>query len=168
MSISMYKITVPVFISMLTNLAAILKKADHDAEIKKIDPLAFLNARLAPDMFTFTRQVQIATDVAKGCAARLANIEIPSYPDIETTFDQLHERLEKTINFLKTVNPSQVDGSEERSISLKIGGQDLHFTGQEFALHFSLPNFYFHISMAYAILRHNSLDIGKKDYLGSK
>ena len=167
MSISMYKATVPVFISMLTNLSAILKKADHYAESKKIDPSALINARLAPDMFTFARQVQIATDAAKGCAARLANMEIPSFPDTETSFAQLHDRLNKTISFLKSINASQVDGSEERSISLKIGGQDLNFKGQEFAFHFALPNFYFHTSMAYAILRHNGLEIGKKDYLGS-
>jgi len=167
MSISMYKATVPVFISMLTNLSAILKKADHYAESKKIDPSALINARLAPDMFTFARQIQIATDAAKGCAARLANMEIPSFPDTETSFAQLHDRLTKTISFLKSINASQVDGSEERSISLKIGGQDLNFKGQEFAFHFALPNFYFHTSMAYAILRHNGLEIGKKDYLGS-
>ncbi|RUR05031.1 DUF1993 family protein [Legionella sp. km772] len=167
MSISMYKATVPVFISMLTNLSTILKKADHYAESKKIDPSALINARLAPDMFPFARQIQIATDAAKGCAARLANLEIPSFPDTETTFSQLDERLTKTINFLKTVNASQIDGSEERSITLKVAGQELQFKGQEFTLHFALPNFYFHISMAYAILRHNGLDIGKKDYLGS-
>lgn len=168
MSLSMYQATVPVFISMLTNLSNILEKADHFAETKKIEPSALLNARLAPDMFSFTRQVQIATDAAKGCAARLANIEIPSFPDNETSFAQLHERLHKTINFLKTVNAAQMDGCEERSISLKIAGQELNFKGQEFALHFALPNFYFHTSMAYAILRHNGLEIGKKDFLGGK
>ncbi len=168
MSLSMYKATVPVFISMLTNLSAMLKKADHYAESKKIDPSVLMNARLAPDMLPIVRQIQIATDSAKGCAARLANMEIPSFPDTETTFAQLHERLHKTISFLKSVTASQVDGSEERSISLKIGGQDLNFKGEEFALHFALPNFYFHVSMAYAILRHNGLDLGKKDYLGSK
>lgn len=167
MSISMYKATVPVFITMLTNLSAILKKADHYAESKKIEPSALINARLAPDMFTLARQIQIATDSAKGCAARLANMEIPSFPDTETTFSQLHERLSKTISFLKTVHASEVDGSEERTISLKIAGREMNFKGQEFALHFALPNFYFHISMAYAILRHNGLEIGKKDYLGS-
>jgi hypothetical protein len=162
----MYKATLPVFISMLNNLSTILKKADHYTEAKKIDPSAILNARLAPDMFTFVRQIQIATDAAKGCAARLGNLEIPSYPDNETSFAQLHERLNKTITFLKSVSESEVDGSEEREISLKIGGQELHFKGQEYALHFALPNFYFHVSMAYAILRHNGLEIGKKDFLG--
>lgn len=168
MSLSMYQATVPVFIRMLSNLSTILQKADHYAESKKIDPSALINARLAPDMFPLSFQIQIATDAAKGCAARLANMEIPSFPDTETTFAQLHQRLEKTINFLKTLTPEQVDGSEEHSISLKIAGQEMNFKGQEFALHFSLPNFYFHVSMAYAILRHNGLDIGKKDYLGSR
>lgn len=162
----MYKATIPVFITMLTNFSAILKKAEHYTESRKIDPSALLNARLAPDMFTLVHQIQIATDAAKGCAARLAHLEIPNYPDTETSFTQLHERLSKTIHFLKSVPESEVDGSEERSISLKIGGQDLNFKGQEFALHFALPNFYFHISIAYAILRHNGLEIGKKDYLG--
>lgn len=117
-------------------------------------------------MFPFVRQVQIATDAAKGCAARLANMEVPSYPDTETTFADLHERLNKTINFLKSVNESQIDGSEERSISLKVGPRELDFKGQDFALHFALPNFYFHVGMAYAILRTNGLEIGKRDYLG--
>jgi uncharacterized protein len=167
MSTTMYQATIPVFIRMLTNLSAILKKADHYIESKKIESSALINARLAPDMFPLVRQIQIATDAAKGCAARLAHIEVPSYLDNETTFAELHERINKTITFLKGVNASQVDGSEDHTISLKIGGQDLNFKGHEFALHFALPNFYFHVSMAYAILRHNGLELGKKDYLGS-
>jgi hypothetical protein len=166
MSISMYQATVPVFIRMLSNLSAILKKADHYAESNKIDPDAFLNARLAPDMLPFTAQIQIATDAAKGCAARLAHIDPPSFPDTETTFAQLHERLNKTITFLKTVDASKVDGSEERPITLKVAGKELNFKGQDYALHFALPNFYFHVTTAYALLRHNGLDIGKKDFLG--
>jgi hypothetical protein len=167
MTLSMYQATVPVFIRMLTNLSAILKKADHYTESNNIDPSALITARLAPDMFPFVQQIQIATDAAKGCAARLAQIDLPSFPDTETTFAELHERLNKTISFLKAVTASQVEGSEDRTVSLKIGGKEMTFKGQDYALHFALPNFYFHVSMAYALLRHNGLELGKKDYLGA-
>lgn len=167
MTLSMYQATIPVFIRMLTNLSAILQKAEHYAEIKKIDSAVLINARLAPDMFPLARQIQIATDTAKGCGARLANMEIPSYADNETSFAELHQRLTKTIAFLKSIEAKQVDGSEEHKISLKVGAQELNFKGQEYALNFALPNFYFHMSMTYAILRHNGLDIGKKDFLGA-
>ena len=168
MNMSMYQATVPVFIKMLSNLSSILQKADNYAEAKKIDPSVLINARLAPDMFDLARQIQIATDAAKGCAARLANIEIPSFPDTEKSFSDLHQRITKTITFLKSVDAKLIDGSEERKISLKVGPQEMSFKGQEYAMHFALPNFYFHTTMAYAILRHNGLDIGKKDYLGGK
>jgi len=167
MSLSMYQASVPVFIRMLINLSTILDKTAAHAEAKKIDPGAFINARLAPDMFALNRQIQIATDSAKGCAARLANIEIPSYADTETTFAELKARIAKTIAFLESVNATQIDGSEDRKITLKIGGKEMNFQGQQYLLNFVLPNFYFHVVTAYAILRHNGLECGKKDYLGS-
>lgn len=166
MSLSMYHASIPLFIRGLENLSAILHKAASHAEAKQIAPDVFLNARLAPDMFPLLRQVQIVSDTAKGCAARLAGVEVPSYPDIETSFAELQERIAKTVTFLKELAPAQVDGSEERPITLKMHTQEVHFTGQAYLLGFALPNFYFHLTTAYGILRHNGVDIGKKDYLG--
>lgn len=166
MPLSMYQISVPVFIRQLNNLSAILKKAEEHALAKKIEPEVFINARLAPDMFPLSRQVQIATDGVKGCAARLAGVEVPSYPDTEKTFPELQARIAKTIEFLKTFNAKQIDGSEERKVTLKLRGQDTTFSGQPYLLNFVLPNLYFHITTTYAILRHNGLDIGKKDFIG--
>ncbi|MBF0570677.1 MAG: DUF1993 domain-containing protein [Candidatus Omnitrophica bacterium] len=165
MSLSMYEASIPVFISKLNNLLAILKKAEAHALAKKIEPEVFINARLAPDMFPLSRQIQIASDGVKGCAARLAGVEVPSYPDTEKTFPELQARIAKTIEFLKTFSAKNIDGSEERRITLKLRGQETSFFGQPYLLNFVLPNFYFHICMAYAILRHNGLDIGKMDYL---
>lgn len=167
MSLSMYQASTPVFIRGLGNLSAILDKAAAHAEARKIDPAVFINARLAPDMFPLSHQVQIVTDVVKGCAARLAGIEVPSYEDTETTFPELQARIKKTVAFLKSVSAAQIDGSEERKITLRLRGKDVSFLGQPYLLNFVLPNFYFHITAAYAILRHNGLEIGKLDYLGS-
>lgn len=166
MTISMYKATVPVFIHMLGNLLVILDKGAAYAESKKIDPAVLLNSRLYPNMFTFTRQVQIATDAVKGCAARLAGQEPPSYPDNEASFPALKARVEKTISFLKTFKPEQIDGSEEKSVSLKVGGQPMTFQGLAYLQHYVLPNLYFHTTTAYGILRHNGVELAKKDYLG--
>jgi hypothetical protein len=166
MPLSMYQASIPVFIHKLGNLSAILDKGVAFAEAKKIEPSVLMNSRLAPDMFALSRQVQIATDQVKGCAARLASIEVPSFSDTETTFPELKERIAKTVKFLKSVTAAQVDGSEERAISLKAGKRDLNFKGQAYLLDFVIPNFYFHMSMAYAILRHNGVDIGKLDFLG--
>ena len=165
MTLSMYQASIPVFISKLNNFSAILKKAEAHALAKKIEPEVFTNARLAPDMFPLSRQIQIATDGVKGCAARLAGVEVPSYPDTEKTFTELQARITKTIEFLKTFKANQIDGSEERKVTLKLRGQETTFLGQPYLLNFVLPNFYFHISIAYAILRHNGVDIGKMDYL---
>lgn len=165
MPLSMYQASIPVFKSKLNNLSGILKKAEAHAQAKKIDPEVFINARIAPDMFPLSRQVQIATDGVKGCAARLAGVEVPSYPDTEKTFPELQARIAKTIEFLKTFSANQIDGSEERKVTLKLRGQETTFLGQPYLLNFVLPNFYFHISMAYAIIRHNGVDIGKMDYL---
>jgi len=162
----MYQASIPVFVRMLDNLSTILDKAAAHAEAKKIDPAVFINARLAPDMFPLSRQVQIATDMVKGCAARLAGIEVPRYEDNETTFAELQARIDKTKAFLQSVNASQIDGSEERPITLKFGSRELSFLGQAYLLDFVLPNFHFHLSMTYAILRHNGVEIGKKDYIG--
>jgi hypothetical protein len=166
MSLTMYQASIPSFVRMLGNLSAILDKAAAHAEAKKIDPAVFINARLAPDMFPLSRQVQIATDMVKGCAARLAGIEVPRYEDNETTFAELQARIDKTKAFIQSVNASQIDGSEQRQIALKFGSRDLSFLGQPYLLDFVLPNFHFHLSMTYAILRHNGVEIGKKDYIG--
>lgn len=166
MTLSMYQATVPVFARGLENLASILAKAAAHAEAKKIEPSVFLNARLAPDMFPFSRQVQIASDAAKGCIARLAGIEVPSYPDTETTFPELQERLAKTIAFVKGFTAAQIDGSEERNVTLKMRSGDVTFRGQAYLLNLALPNFFFHLTTAYDILRHNGVEVGKMDYLG--
>ena len=166
MSLSMYQALIPVSIRHLNNLLDILKKAEAYAVAKKIDPEVFINARLAPDMYPLSRQIQIATDVVKGGAARLGGVEVPSYPDTEKTFPELYARIDKVVEFLKTFKANQIDGSEDRKVTLKIGGQETSFLGQPYLLNFVLPNLYFHISIAYAILRHNGVDIGKKDYLG--
>lgn len=166
MSLSMYDASLPLFIRMLGNLSAILHKAEAYAAERKIEPGVLLNARLAPDMYPLVRQVQIASDGVKGCAARLAGIDIPSYADSESSFAELQARIAKTQAFLGSVTAAQLEGSEGKSITLNFPGMELKFTGQEYLLHFVLPNFYFHLTTAYAILRHNGLDIGKMDFLG--
>jgi uncharacterized protein len=167
MSLTMYQASIPVFIRMLGNLSAILDKAAAHAEAKKIDPSVFINARLAPDMFPLSRQVQIAADMVKGCAARLAGVEVPSYEDNETTFAELQARIAKTLAFLQSVTAEQIDGSEERKINLKFGSREVHFLGQAYLLDFVYPNFHFHLTTTYAILRHNGVEIGKMDYIGN-
>ncbi len=167
MSLTMYQASIPVFIRGLKNLSAIIGKAEMFAADKKIDAAVLIQSRLAPDMFPFSRQVQIACDMVKGCAARLAEIEIPSYTDTEATFKELQERIAKTISFLETTRADQIDGSETKSIKLRSGGHELSFAGQQYLLNFVYPNFYFHCSIAYAILRHNGVPIGKMDFLGA-
>ncbi len=166
MALSMHQASVPFFIRMLGNLSAILDKGAAYAEAKKIEPSVLMNSRLAADMFPLARQVQIASDVVKGGVARLAGIEIPSFPDTETTFPELQARIQKTVAFLKSVSAAQIDGSEERTITLKVGGNEMNFKGLPYLFSFVIPNFYFHITTAYAILRHNGVDVGKADYLG--
>ena len=167
MSLTMYQASVPVFVHSLGNLSKILEKALAHAEAKKIDSAVFVNARLAPDMYPLSKQIQIATDMSKGCAARLAGIEVPSYADNETTFADLQERIAKTVSFLQSVSAEQVDGSEERAVTLKLRGKDVNFIGQPYLLYFVLPNFYFHVTTAYAILRHNGVELGKMDFIGN-
>lgn len=167
MSISMYQASVPVFTRLLNNLAAILQKAAAHAEAKKIDPAVLINSRLYPDMFPLARQVYIATDNVKGCVARLAGQEPPRYEDIEVTFPDLVARLKKTVDFINTFKPAQIDGTEEKEIYLKFGRHELNMKGLPYLLELATPNVYFHITTAYAILRHNGVEIGKNDFLGA-
>jgi hypothetical protein len=167
MSLSMYQASVPVFIRQLRNLSEILTKAVAHAEARAEAPSLLIEARLAPDMFAFARQVQIATDTAKGAGARLAGIEVPSFPDNETTFPELQERIAKTIAFLESVPADKVDGSEEREVVMKTRNSEMRFTGQSYLLTFALPNFFFHATVAYAILREQGVPIGKMDFLGA-
>ncbi len=166
MTLSMYQASVPTFIRMLTNLAEVLKKGAAYAEAKKIDPVVLLNSRLFPDMFPLTRQVQIATDNAKGAAARLAGLEPPKYEDNESSFSELIARINKTVVYLKTFTPEQIDGAEEKTINLTLRGKTLSFQGMPYLLNLVLPNLYFHTTTAYDILRHNGVELEKKDYLG--
>jgi hypothetical protein len=167
MSISMYQASVPAFLQMLNSLSAILEKAEADAAERKIDPAVLLQYRLAPDMFPLIRQVQIATDHAKGCCARLAGVDVPKYADDETTFADLTARNARTVEFVRGFRAEQIDGSEGRDITITAGSRQLQFKGQQYLLHFALPNFYFHTTTAYAILRHCGVQIGKRDFLGA-
>jgi hypothetical protein len=161
----MHQISVPSFQKHLTALDAILDKAAAYCEARKIEPSALLNARLYPDMFTFTRQVQAACDFAKAATARLAGETPPSHPDTETTIAELKARIAKTLAYIATIKPEAMDGSEERSMTIKVGPSDMTFIGRDYLLHFALPNFYFHCATAYGILRHNGLEIGKRDFM---
>jgi hypothetical protein len=166
MTISLYQASVPVFVRMLTNLSAILDKASQHAAQRKIDPSVLLGTRLFPDMFPLLRQVQLTADFAKGTVARLAGAEVPKFPDTEASFDDLKARIAKTIDFVKTFKPAQIDGSEAREITIPIGGQPHTFKGQGYLLHQAMPNFYFHATTTYAILRHCGVEVGKRDFLG--
>jgi uncharacterized protein len=168
MSLSMYQASVPIFTRMLTNLSAILSKAEAHAAARKIEPAVLLNTRLYPDMFAFVRQVQLASDFAKGAGARLAGLEVPKYADEEASFEELRQRIAKTLDFLRGLKPAQIDGSEARQITLPIAGEPMTFTGQDYLLFLAMPNFYFHVTTAYAILRHCGVDIGKRDFVGPR
>lgn len=167
MAISMYQSSVPVFTRMLGNLSTILGKAAEHAATRKIDPAALLGARLFPDMFSLTRQVQVACDFAKGATARLAGVEPPKFPDEEKSFDDLKARIARTIDYVREFKANQIDGSEGRAIALPVGGQTYNFKGQGYLLNMVLPNFYFHLATAYDILRHNGIEIGKRDFIGA-
>jgi hypothetical protein len=170
MNISMHNASVGVYTQLLTNLSAILDKAESWVAERKIDPNAILQSRLAPDMFTFTRQVQIATDMAKGTAARLAGQEPPRFEDNETSFAELKSRVARTIAFLQGLPAAAFEGAECRAITLKLGPpgkqSEFNFVGLNYLQGFGTPNVYFHYSMVYALLRHNGLEIGKRDYVG--
>jgi hypothetical protein len=167
MSFSMSKASIPVFEIGLGALSAVLDKAAAHAAAKKIEPTVLLQSRLSPDMFPLVRQVQIASDQAKNGTSRLAGVEPPRYEDNETTIDQLKERVAKTLAYLKSVDPRRVDGSADNDITFPLGPTNQgQMKGADYLNHFVLPNFYFHITAAYAILRHCGVDIGKRDFLG--
>ncbi len=167
MTISMYQASAPRFVNALQNLSAILDKAQAHVDAKKLEVTALTAYRLYPDMLPMTRQVQIACDAAKGAMARLAGVEIPKHDDAEKTFAELKARIAKTIEFVRSFKPAQIDGTEEKEVVLKIRGNDVKFTGMQYLLGFALPNLYFHVTTAYNILRHNGVEIGKADYIGT-
>ncbi|WP_394788196.1 DUF1993 family protein [Rhodoferax sp.] len=167
MSLSLYQASVPVFVQILGGLSGVLQKAEAHAADKKIDPNALLQARLYPDMFPLTRQVQIAADFAKGAAARLAGVEVPAYEDTETSFADLQARIAKTLAFIHSVPVADIDAGSERSIVLRPGTpNEKTFLGNSYLLNYAFPNFFFHSTTAYDILRHNGVEIGKKDFVG--
>lgn len=168
MSFSMYQASVPALLQILGSMSTILDKAAQHCTERKIEPSAILSFRLSPDMFPFTRQIQIMTDQAKGCMARLAGVEVPAYSDTEASFEELKARIAKTVAFVKSFQPGQIEGSETREVVLKVGGNDMKFTGSQYLVNFVLPNFYFHATTAYDILRHCGLQIGKRDFLGAR
>jgi hypothetical protein len=163
----MYQASVPQLVKVLGNLSNILDKAQAHVDAKKIDPAALTDFRLFPDMLPMKKQVQIACDTAKGVVARLAGVEIPVHEDTEKSLAELKVRIAKTVAFIQTVKPEQVDGTEDREIVIKRGETDIRYTGLQFLLGRALPNFYFHVTTAYAILRHNGIEIGKGDFLGN-
>lgn len=163
----MHAFSAPTFARMLRNLSAMLGKAEAHAKARNYDPAVLLNARLAPDMFTLTRQVQIATDHAKGAMARLAGTQPEVIPDTDVTIADLQARIAKVIGIVESFTEAQLDGSEKREISIKIPNQELKFNGLDYLVTWALPNFYFHLTTAYAILRHNGVDLGKRDFLMS-
>ena len=166
MKTSMYQISVPTFTRVLNNLAAILEKAAAHAEARKIEPAALLNARLYPDMFPLTRQVQLAADTANSGAARLAGAEVPAYENSETSFAELIARIRTTIAQLETIKPEQLDGTEDRTVSWQTRSSSKSMQGLPYLLNHVLPNLFFHATTAYNILRHNGVELGKMDYLG--
>ena len=167
MQISMFQASAPRFANTLKNLSAILDKAQAHADARKIDPRVLTAARLYPDMFPMSRQVQSACDTAKGAVARLAGVENPVHEDTEQTFEELKARIAKTIAFINTIKPAQLDGSEEKEVVLKFRSGEVKFKGMQYLLGQALPNFYFHVTTAYDILRHNGVEVGKRDYIGT-
>ncbi|MEO6929382.1 MAG: DUF1993 domain-containing protein [Casimicrobiaceae bacterium] len=167
MTISMYQASVPRFVNILGNLSTILDKAQAHIDSHKIDALALPTFRLYPDMLPMTKQVQIACDTAKGVVARLAGIDIPAFEDDEKTLADLKARIAKTIAFMQTVKAAQIDGSEDKDIVVKRADKETHYKGMQFLLGHAIPNFYFHVTATYLILRHNGVEVGKRDYLGN-
>jgi len=166
MSISMYSASIPVFQTMLRNLSHFLKKAQTHAEAKKFDPTVLLQSRLAPDMLPLTRQILIACDASKLCAARLSGMEAPKFDDTESSFAELEQRIDKTLQYLQSVPADKVDGTEEKEITFPVGRDATRtMKGEAYLKHWALPNMFFHVTTTYAILRHNGVDLGKTDYL---
>jgi hypothetical protein len=167
MPISMYSASVPIFVRMLGNLSRCIDKAAAYAEARRFDARVLVESRLAPDMLPFRTQVQIACDSAKLAVARLAGVEAPKFEDTEQTFDELKARIAKTIDYAKSLPASSIEGSEARPIAVpRRNAEPLRFDGESYLEHFALPNFFFHVTTAYAILRHNGVDLGKTDYIG--
>ncbi len=166
MAFSIYDASIPPMLRMLESMMKILAKARREADERGIALADLVEARLAPDMHPFPRQIQIMSDTAKGCAARLAGIEAPSFPDTETTFPELETRIAKTVEFLKSVPADKLAGAEDRTVTLKFPQGEMSFTGKDYVAHFAMPNFYFHATTAYDLLRHKGIQIGKRDYLG--
>jgi hypothetical protein len=166
MKLSMYQASAPRFANALRNLSAILDKAQAHAEAKKLDPAVPGGLRLIADMFPLSRQVQIACDTAKGALARLAGMEIPKHEDTEQTIAELKARIAKTLDFIGSVPAAKIDGSDEREVVMKMRGQDVKFTGLQYLMGHALPNFYFHYTTAYNILRSNGVELGKRDFIG--
>jgi hypothetical protein len=167
MAVSMSQISVPVFVRRLNGLAACLKKAQAHYSARGYDEASLLAYRFYPDMFSFARQVQVATDHAKGCTAMLAGAEAPKYEDNEKSLAELVARVEKTVAWLESVKPAQLDGSETRDVTVRTRDRELNMKGIDLLLHRSMPNFYFHVTTAYNILRHNGVEIGKRDFMGN-
>ena len=166
MTITMSRTSVPMFVQYLTALSRLLDKAEAHAVKRQIDPQALLSARLYPDMFPFASQVQFSCDFAKGAVARLAGIAVPSYDDKENSFAELRGRIAKTLDFIRSVDPRKIDGSEKRAITMKFGARDLAFEGEAYLIGFAIPSMIFHVTTAFGILRHNGVEIGKDDFLG--
>ncbi len=166
MTLSMYQAAIPPMTRSLNSLVGILEKGAAYAEAKKIEPQVLINFRLYPDMFPLSKQVQIASDIARRGAARLAGVEAPAMEDKETTFPELITRLKETVAYLETLTLEQIDGTETKTIELPVGSETFTFDGQSFLLYFVLPNVYFHVTTAYDILRHCGVEVGKRDYLG--
>ena len=166
MPVSMHRASVGVYTQMLTALSAILDRAAAFADTRKIDPAIMLQTRLYPDMFPLGRQIQLATDHAKGATARLAGIEIPKFPDVETTFDELKARIARIVEFIDTADQAAFAGAGDREITLKFGGNEQTMRGDDYLFSNALPNFFFHVTTAYDILRHIGLDLGKRDFMG--
>jgi hypothetical protein len=168
MTLSVYDVTVPPLVIRLKALSAILDKATAYAEHKKFDPKALLEARLFPNMFPLLRQIQVACDMAKGGVARLAGVDAPKFEDTESTFEELKARIAKTIDFIESVQPAQLLNAESRTVTMTFPSSSLSFKGVDFLNDFALPNFYFHLSMSYALLRQAGLDVGKRDFLSAQ
>jgi uncharacterized protein len=166
MSITLFQASVPVFQQQLKALRNCLVKAEAHAQALKVEPAVMLNARLYPNMFALVRQVQLSSDFAKGPIARLRGQDPPKYEDNETSFAELYARIDKTLGYLDAVKPGEIDGQEGRLVEFKAGGQQRSFTGLDYLLHYALPNFFFHMTTAYALMRHNGVELGKKDYMG--
>ena len=167
MSVSMYTVSAPIFIQFLTALSGVLDKAQAHIDAKKLDESFFMGMRIYPDMHNFTRQVRASCDHAVNACARIAGVELPAFENNETTIAQLKARIEKAVAFVRTIRPEQIDGMEDKEIVVKFASGERRFTGQSMLINFSLPNFYFHTTTAYDILRHCGVEIGKRDFMGT-